>query len=122
MKNQPITFLTDAVLITAVVPVGRADTLLKAVRDAGAVGGIVHLAKGTGVRERLGLLGVAVEAEKEVVTLVAPSAHQDFLAEVIYNAGELGVPGNGYLYVSALERMATYIPEEALERMERGRT
>lgn len=121
MKTQPITFLTDAVLITAVVSAGRGDTILKAVRDAGATGGIVHVAKGTGARERLGLLGIAIEAEKEVVSLVAPADHQDFLAEVVYNAGELGLPGNGYLYVQALERMATYIPDEALQRMAKGR-
>ena len=121
MKNQPLTFLTDAALITAVVTVGRADTILKAVRNAGAMGGIVHLARGTGIRERLGLLAIAVEAEKEVVSVITASDYQDFLAEVIYNAGELGVPGDGYLTVTALERMATYIPEEAAARLARGR-
>ena len=67
MSSETITYLTDAVLITAVVPVGRADAILKATRDVGASGGIVHLARGTGARERLGLLSIAVEAEKEVV-------------------------------------------------------
>lgn len=122
MKTQPITYLTDAVLITAVVPVGRADTLLKAVRDAGAMGGMVHMARGTGARERLGLLGIAIDAEKEVVSVIVPADHQDFIAETIYNAGELGAPGNGYLYLTALDRMATYIPDEALARMARERS
>jgi len=118
MSQQAITYLTDAVLITAVVPVGRADAILKAARDVGATGGIVHLARGTGLRERLGLLGIAVEAEKEVVTIVVAADHQDLIAEAVYNAGGLGVPGSGYLYVTALEKMATYIPREALDRLE----
>jgi nitrogen regulatory protein P-II 1 len=121
MKSQHVTYLTDAMIITAVVSTGKADSILKAVRDVGAFGGIVHVARGTGVRERLGLLGIAVEAEKEVLSVIVPADHQDFIVEAIYNAGELGSPGNGYLYVSALERVATYIPEEALARMERAR-
>lgn len=119
-KNQAMTYLTDAVLITAVVPAGRADPILKVIRDAGVTGGIVHMARGTGPRERLGLIGIAIEAEKEVLSVIVPTEQQDFVAEAIFNAGELGAPGNGYLYISALDRLATYIPEQALARMDNG--
>jgi len=115
MKN--ITYLTDAVLVTAVVPVGRADVMLKAARDVGASGGTVHHARGTGARERLGLLGIAVEAEKEVVCVVVAADHQELIAEAMYRAGGLDVPGGGYLYVTPLEKVATYIPKEALDRL-----
>jgi nitrogen regulatory protein PII len=121
MSSGPITYLTDAVLITAVVPVGRADAILKATRDIGASGGIVHHARGTGARERLGLLGIAVEVEKEVVSIVVAADYQDLIAEAIYHAGELHVPGGGYLYITPLEKLATYIPQEALDRMEQPR-
>jgi nitrogen regulatory protein PII len=117
MNSDRITYLTDAVMITAVVPAGRADTILKACWDLGAIGGIVHLARGHGARERLGLLGIAVETEKEVISLVVASDHQELIAEAIYHAGGLDVPGGGYLYITALERLATYIPEQARERM-----
>jgi len=53
MQNQPITYLTDAVLITAVVSTGKADIILKAVRDVGGPGDIVHVARGIGPRRRL---------------------------------------------------------------------
>jgi hypothetical protein len=59
--SDTMTYLTDATMITAVVPAGRADDLLKAARDVGARGGIVYQARGTGARELLGLLGIAVE-------------------------------------------------------------
>lgn len=121
MSSSGMTYLTDAVLITAVVSAGRADTLLKAARDVGASGGIVHLARGTGARERLGLLGIAVEAEKEVVSFIVASEHQDLVAESIYHAGGLDAPGGGYLYVTPLEKLATYIPRDARERLERQR-
>jgi nitrogen regulatory protein P-II 1 len=119
MSNESIAYLTDAVLITAVVPMGRADALLKAARDVGASGGIVHLARGTGARERLGLLAIAVEAEKEVVSIVAAAEHQELVATAIYHAGGLDAPGGGYLYISPLEKVATYIPRDALDRLEK---
>jgi hypothetical protein len=53
--SDTMTYLTDATMITAVVPAGRADDLLKVARDVGASGGIVHQARGTGARELLGL-------------------------------------------------------------------
>lgn len=110
-------YLTDAVLITGVVPAGRADAMLKAARDVGAVGGIVHHARGTGARQRLGLLGIAVDSEKEVLNIVVAAEHQDLVAEVIYRAGGLDAPGGGYLYITPLPKVATYIPERTAERL-----
>jgi nitrogen regulatory protein PII len=119
MSSESITYLTDAVLITAVVSAGRADGILKAARDMGASGGIVHNARGPGARERLGLLGIAVEAEKEVVSIVVAADHQELIAEAIYHAGGLDVLGAGYLYITPIEKLATYIPKEALDRLEK---
>lgn len=116
MKDS-ITYLTDAVLITAVVPMGRADAMLKAARDVGVSGGIVHQARGTGARERLGLAAIAVEAEKEIVNIVVAVEYQELVVRAIYAAGDIGAPGGGYLYISPLEKMVTYIPQEALERL-----
>ena len=91
MKSESLVYLTDAVVITAVVPAGHADAILKAARELGASGGIVHMARGTGARERLGLLGIAVEAEKEVINIIVASDHQDMIAEAELReeAGEL---------------------------------
>jgi hypothetical protein len=35
------------------------------------------------------------------------------------HAGGLHVPGGGYLYITPLEKVATYIPKEALDRLEK---
>ncbi len=117
MSADSITYLTDAVLVTVVVTAGRADDVLKAARAVGAAGGFVHLARGTGARERLGLLGITVEAEKEVITLVVPADFEELLCATVYRAGGLGTPGSGFLYVTPIERLATYVPDEALQRL-----
>lgn len=118
MKSESLVYLTDAVVITAVVPTGHADAILKAARELGATGGIVHMARGTGARERLGLLGIAVEAEKEVINIIVASDHQEMIAEAVYRAGEMDVPASGYLYIMPIERMALYLPEEARQRLD----
>ncbi|MBF0423586.1 MAG: P-II family nitrogen regulator [Magnetococcales bacterium] len=113
---RTITFLTDVKLITCIVQRGMGDTIVKAARDAGAQGATVYFAKGSGVRERLGILGVAVEVEKEVVNIVVSDAQADAVFENVYLAGQLDIPGMGFMYVTPLEKAATYIPKEVIDK------
>ena len=68
-QQRDFTVLTDCTQITCIVEKGQGDTLVKAAREAGAQGATVYYARGSGVRERLGLLGVAVEVEKEIINI-----------------------------------------------------
>jgi nitrogen regulatory protein PII len=117
MKNDKITYLTDVALITCVVSAGRGDAVIAAARTMGAAGALVYHARGIGPRERLGLLGIAVEAEKDVVSILVATSSQDLVFEAIYRAGGLDAPGAGLAYITPVERMATYVPREILERV-----
>lgn len=117
--RRSITFLTDVRLITCIVQRGLGDTIVNAAQEAGAQGATVFYAKGSGVRERLGILGVAVEVDKEVVNVVVSSEQLDTVFNNIYLAGQLDTPGMGFMYVTPLEKAATYIPEELLGQLER---
>lgn len=121
MNNGNITYLTDVALITCVVKGDMSDVILKAARDVGAITGAISFhARGYGARERLGLLGIAVEAEKEVVSILVSSEQRDTICNSIYRAGKLDAPGNGYLYITPLEKVATYIPQELMKKLEEG--
>ncbi|MGB5179275.1 MAG: P-II family nitrogen regulator [Gammaproteobacteria bacterium] len=113
-----ITLLTDVRLITCIVQRGLGDIIVHAAQEAGAQGATIFYAKGSGVRERLGILGVAVEVEKEVVNIVVSSEQLETVFNNIYLAGNLDTPGMGFMYVTPLEKAATYIPEELLKRLE----
>lgn len=120
MSESPITYLTDIAMITCVVKQGNSDTILQAALEAGALtGAISYHARGHGVRERLGLVGIAVEAEKDVVSLLVSSEQRDTVFDAIYRAGKLGTPGNGYQYITPLEKMATYIPQDMLNKLKK---
>ena len=118
MKNdRNLTVLTDCVLITCIVQKGIADTIVKAARQAGAQGATIFYAKGTGVRERLGLLGVAVEVEKEIINVVVSTEQVDFVFDKMFLAGKLDTPGMGFMYCSKLEKAATYIPAKVVDEI-----
>lgn len=117
MTKPEITILTDVALITCIVQRGLGDAIVRAAYQVGAQGATVDYARGTGVRERLGILGVAVEVEKEVVNIVIGTEQLDDVFDSIYLAGKLDTPGMGFMYVTPLDRAATYIPHEVAERL-----
>lgn len=105
MSKQNIVYLTDAALITCVIQVGRGDAILKAARQLGvSVGSSVHHAKGTGARKRFGLWGIAVETEKDVVSVLVSAEQRDVVFDALYRAGELDTPGVGFMYITPLEK------------------
>ncbi len=114
---KEITVLTEASLITCIVQRGLADIIVQAAIEAGAQGATIYHAHGSGVRERLGVLGLAVEVDKDVVNIVAANDQCDRIFEKIYFAGKLDTPGMGIVYVTPLEKLATYIPHEVAERL-----
>ncbi|MBI4966530.1 MAG: P-II family nitrogen regulator [Rhodospirillales bacterium] len=120
MTTRDIVVLTDVALITCIVQREMADAIIEAARDAGAKGATVHFAKGTGVRERLGVLGIAVNVEKEVINIVVSTEQVDDVFERMYLAGKLDTPGMGIMYVTRLEKAATHIPLDVLRRLEGG--
>ena len=118
MSERAITVLTDVSLITCVVQRGVADQIIKAAQEAGAQGATTCFARGSGVRERLVILGVAVEVEKEMINIVVANDQVDRVFEKMYLAGQLDTPAMGLMYITPLEKAATYIPQEILQRLE----
>ena len=117
MKRENITYVTDACLINCVVPQGKADAVLKAARDLGVGGGIVYHGQGSGLRERLGLLAIAVEAEKEIVVMVVANERRDMIIEELFRAAAMDSLTAGFIFVTPVDKMAIYIPEESLNQL-----
>ncbi len=117
MSTKEIIVLTEVSLITCIVQRGLADDIVGAAQEAGAQGATVYYAKGEGVRERLGILGLAVEVEKEVINIVVANDQVDRVFERMYLAGNLDTPGMGFIYVTPLEKAGTYIPHEIADKL-----
>jgi len=112
-----IIYLTDVAFITCIVDKERSEAVLLAARDLGARAAFSHTVQGWGIRERLGAWGVAVETEKEVIEFLVSSDQQDVIFEAIYQAAEMDAPGRGFMFISAVERAATYVPEAVRKQL-----
>ncbi|MEG3619194.1 P-II family nitrogen regulator [Magnetovibrio sp. PR-2] len=118
-KKREMVVLTDVSLITAIVQRGKADEIVKAAQEVGAQGASIHYSHGRGVRERLGVLGLVVEAEKETIQIIVSSDQANRVFESIYRAGDFDTPGMGIMWVTPVEKAATFIPEDILEKFGR---
>ena len=118
MSEGNIALLTDVIQITCVVARDKGEEVVKAARGAGAGGALIHSVRGLGIRERLGLLGITVDAEKDVVSMLVGTDQAEMVANIIYGAAELGRPGGGFMYMTQLESAATYLPRAIRDRLE----
>lgn len=117
MSQSEMIVLTDAVLITAIVQRGTADVVVQAAQEAGSQGATIFHAHGTGVRQkRLGVLGLTINAEKEVIYIVVPADQADLVFERIFVCAKMDTPGMGILWMTPINRMATYVPHEIAAR------
>ena len=114
MKERSITYLSDAFLITCVLQKDLAEEVLAAAKNIGAQGATISYARGTGIRERMGLLGVTIDEQKEVIRIIVSEDQANLVFEAMYLAGQLDTPGMGIMYMVKLDRVATYVPESIM--------
>jgi len=99
-------------LITAVVQRGKADAPVQAALSAGAPGATIVFGRGQGIRERLGLLGLAIQPEKEVIFIVVEERLVDRVLAAMVRAGDLDQHGVGFVWVTPVERTIGFLPAE----------
>ncbi len=87
-KEESVLQNTNNELIVVIAEQGYTDLIMSAAREAGAYGGTVIHAKGTGMEFAEKFMGVSLAAEKEIVLIVAKSTQKnDIMKAVINNAG-----------------------------------
>ena len=116
-KTNELIVLTDVMLITVVVQRGVADQVVQVAVEAGAQGATVFHAHGSGVRQKhLGILGLTVNTEKEIIYIVVPSEQADSMFERIFVSAKMDTPGMGILWMTRLDKMSTYVPHDVAAR------
>jgi nitrogen regulatory protein P-II 1 len=99
-------------MIMAVVQRGKADEIVTAAIKAGAPAATVFFGRGRGIRERLGLLGLAIQPEKEIIMIVTEEWLVDQVITGIVRAGNLDQPGMGFVIVLPVERAVGMLKAE----------
>lgn len=94
-------------LITCIVNKGLADEVMDAARKAGATGGTIVNARGTGKEEDVKFFGIPLVPEKEMLLILVGSGLTGEVLEAISNHPSLQKPASGIAYCTDVERFMT---------------
>lgn len=94
-------------LITCIVNKGVADEVMDAARKAGATGGTIVNARGTGKEEDVKFFGIQLVPEKEMLLILVGSGLTGEVLEAIRVLPCLAEPGSGIAYCTDVERFMT---------------
>ncbi len=84
--SPPAQYLNE--LIIAIANVGHTDDVMNAARAAGARGGTVIHAKGTGINDVQKFMSVSIADEKEIILIVSPAAvKSEIMSSILKKAG-----------------------------------
>ncbi|HCG63302.1 MAG: transcriptional regulator [Spirochaetae bacterium HGW-Spirochaetae-4] len=94
-------------LITCIVNKGAADEVMDAAREAGATGGTILAARGTGKEEDVKFFGVQLVPEKEMLMVLVGAGLTGKVLEAIRAVPCLAEPGAGIAFCIDVERFMT---------------
>ena len=86
---------TKYVLTVTIVNRGFADQVIDAAREAGARGGTIIYARGTGVHEMEKFLNISIQPEKEMILIVVKKNEAREVTSAITKASGLKTEGRG---------------------------
>lgn len=95
-KNMDKT--SDYELISVIVNAGFADDIMQTAREAGAPGGTIIKARGTGTKMDSGFFGITIVPEKEMLLLLAPRDISPAILAAVRSSPCLAEPGVGIVY------------------------
>lgn len=102
-------------LVVVILNEGCSDMVMAAARPAGATGGTVLAAKGTGVHESEKFLGISLANEKDVVLIVADKGKKAAIMKAIMEKAGPGTAAGAICFslpVTAVEGLRRIDPED----------
>lgn len=91
-------------VIFVIVDKGKAEDVVDAATKAGATGGTIINARGSGIHETSTLFSMAIEPEKEVVMMLTKATLTEAIVESIKNELKIDEPGNGIMFVQDVNK------------------
>ena len=94
-------------LITVILNSGLAEDAMAAARKAGASGGTIINARGTGKEEDVGFFGIQIVPEKEMLIILAEKSQETAILEAIRTLPCLQEKGTGITFCSDVNNFTT---------------
>jgi len=90
--------------ITAIVEKGRAEDVIDAATKAGAKGGTIINARGSGIHETSKVFAMEIEPEKEIVMIISKNDKTEAIIASIRKELEMDKPGNGIIFTQDINK------------------
>ena len=84
---------------------------MDAALKAGAPGATYYYGRGTGVRQKLGVLSKLIVPEKEIILIVTEENQTDAVFEAIVKAAKLDIKGQGFAYIHKIDRAIGFLDD-----------
>lgn len=98
MANDQIEKKSDYEVVMVIVNDGFTDLVMDAARKAGAKGGTIITARGTGNKDIEKFFGVVITPEKQVVLILVPKKIKDAVVEGVYKEAGINTKGQGIAF------------------------
>lgn len=85
-------------LLFVIINAGLADELMYAARQAGATGGTILKARGTGREEDIRFFGINIVPEKEILLVMIEKEKEEKVLSAMKSSKELDKPGVGIIF------------------------
>jgi len=89
--------------IFVIVDKGKGEAVMDVAREAGARGGTIINARGSGIHETATFLNMEIEPEKEIVLMLVATALYDKIIDAIRDKLKIDEPGQGILFVQEVK-------------------
>ena len=93
-------------LIMAFVKPNITDTVVDAMKEAGATGATIIPARGTGIHEAKSFFGLSIEDKTDIIVFLVEEHAIEKLMKAIRTAGKFDKPGTGIALVLPVENIA----------------
>ena len=99
---KTVHLLHDVTGICCIVQRGQGTRVARVALDTGAGVPCITHGVGLGVRDKMGLLRIAIPASKELIWTAVASTDAEILFDGMIEAGQLDQPGKGFIYMFPL--------------------
>jgi len=93
-------------LIMAFVKPSITDSVVDAMKEAGATGATIIPARGTGIHEAKSFFGLSIEDQTDIIVFLVEEHVVEKLMQVIQLVGKFSEPGTGIAFVLPVEQIA----------------
>jgi nitrogen regulatory protein PII len=118
MDNEVAVKKNDYDVVFAIVNDGFTDLVMEAAKRAGARGGTIMVAHGTGNKDIEKFFGVVITPEKQIVIILVPSKIKDEVMSNIYKDVGINTKGQGIAFSVPAKDVVGLVSEEDIQKQE----